>query len=139
MKSKQTEKLWGAAFSQKPSEAVIAFTAGRDVVAVSPADEKLLPYDLWVNKAHCIMLAKTGIIPKSDAGNILNQKVMGEVTVKLLNGAVDVVMMKSPFGFAHTSFTNSDGYKFNVNASAGFIEIYSLQMKLANQAGKSVR
>jgi argininosuccinate lyase len=70
MKSKQTNTLWGAAFSQKPSEAVIAFTAGRDVAAVSPADAKLLPYDLWVNKAHCIMLAKTGIIPKSDAGKI---------------------------------------------------------------------
>jgi argininosuccinate lyase len=66
-----THKLWGAAFSQTPSEAVIAFTAGRDVAAVPPADGKLLPYDLWVNKAHCIMLAKTGIIPKSDAGKIL--------------------------------------------------------------------
>ncbi len=66
----------------------------------------------------------------------VNERVTGEVTVKLLKGAIDVVAMKSPFGLAHTSFTNTDGYSFNVNASAGFIEIYSLQMKLANQIGK---
>jgi len=69
----------------------------------------------------------------------VNQKVTGEVTVKLLKGKADVVAMKSPFGLAHTSFTNTDGYKFNVNASAGFIEIYSLQMKLANQVVLTLR
>lgn len=71
MKKQQTNKLWGAAFSQQPPKAVIAFTAGRDVASVPPADVALLPYDLWVNKAHCIMLAKQGIIPLSDAGKIL--------------------------------------------------------------------
>lgn len=65
--------------------------------------------------------------------DFVNEKVTGDVIVKLLKGKADVVAMKSPFGLAHTSFTNTDGYKFNVNASAGFIEIYSLQMKLANQ------
>ncbi len=68
--------------------------------------------------------------------DFVNEKVTGEVTVKLLKGNVDVVAMQSPFGLAHTSFTNKEGYKFNVNASAGFIEIYSLQMKLAHQVGK---
>jgi argininosuccinate synthase len=68
--------------------------------------------------------------------DFVNQKVTGEVTLKLLKGKVDVVAMKSAFGLAHTSFTNTDGYNFNVNASAGFTEIYSLQMKLANQVGK---
>lgn len=68
--------------------------------------------------------------------DFVNKKVTGVVTVKLLKGKVDVVAMKSPFGLAHTSFTNTDGYKFNVNASAGFIEIYSLQMKLANLVAK---
>lgn len=65
----------------------------------------------------------------------VNQKVTGEVTVKLYKGSVTVVAMKSPFGLDHTSFTNLGGYPFNVNASAGFAEIYSLQMKLANQIG----
>jgi argininosuccinate synthase len=70
--------------------------------------------------------------------DFVNQKVTGEVMVKLLKGKVDVVTMKSPFGLAHTSFTNTDGYKFNVNASAGFIEIYSLQMKLAHLASQGL-
>jgi len=68
---KKSLKLWGAAFTKEPSRAVIAFTAGRDVASVSPADAKLIPYDLWTNKVHVLMLGKNGIIPKSDAGKIL--------------------------------------------------------------------
>jgi argininosuccinate synthase len=67
----------------------------------------------------------------------VNEKVTGEVTVKLYKGDAKAVAMKSPYGLDHTSFTNVGGYPFNVNASAGFIEIYSLQMKLANQIKKS--
>jgi len=63
----------------------------------------------------------------------VNEKVTGEVTIRLYKGSVTVVAMKSPFGLIHTSFSNDGGYDFNVNASAGFIEIYSLQMKVANQ------
>src|SRR5260221_1051935 len=63
----------------------------------------------------------------------VNEKVTGEVTIKLYKGVVDVVAMQSPFALAYTSFLNTEGYTFNVNASAGFIEIYSLQMKLAHQ------
>lgn len=65
--------------------------------------------------------------------DFVNQKVTGEVTVKLFKGKAEVVTMESKFGLSHTSFTNTEGYNFNVNASAGFIEVYSLQMKLANQ------
>lgn len=63
----------------------------------------------------------------------VNQKVTGKVTVKLFKGKATIVAMKSPYGLNHTSFNNHGGYAFNVNASAGFTEIYSLQMKLANQ------
>jgi argininosuccinate synthase len=63
----------------------------------------------------------------------VNEKVTGEVTVKLYKGSAKAVAMKSPFGLAHTSFTNVGGYAFNVNASASFTEIYTLQMKLAKQ------
>ncbi len=66
----------------------------------------------------------------------VNQNVTGEVTVKLYKGSTTVVAMKSPFGLDHTSFSSHGGTSFNVNASAGFIEIYSLQMKLANQMAK---
>jgi argininosuccinate synthase len=66
----------------------------------------------------------------------VNEKVTGDVIVKLYKGSTTVVSLKSPFGLNHTSFSNTEGYGFNVNASAGFTEIYSLQMKLANQIGK---
>ena len=65
--------------------------------------------------------------------DFINQRVTGEVTIQLFKGTTTIVAMNSPFGLHHTSFNNADGYAFNVNASAGFTEIYSLQMKLANQ------
>jgi argininosuccinate lyase len=73
MKTKQTNKLWGAAFTHMPDSAVLNFTAGRDVHAVPAADSFLAPYDVWVNQAHCIMLGKQGIIPVSEAKKILNE------------------------------------------------------------------
>jgi len=82
MKIKQINKLWGVAFNQQPSQAVITFTAGRDVASLPPADYALLPYDVWVNKAHCVMLAKTGIIPVSDASKILSGLFSLETQVK---------------------------------------------------------
>lgn len=63
----------------------------------------------------------------------VNKKVTGEVTIKLYKGQAMMVAMKSPFGLDHTSFNNYGGYPFNVNASAGFTEIFSLQMKIAHQ------
>ncbi len=69
----------------------------------------------------------------------VNVKVTGEVTVKLYKGSAKAVAMTSPYGLDHTSFTNVGGYPCNVNASAGFTEIYSLQMRLANQVTSSVK
>lgn len=66
----------------------------------------------------------------------VNAKVEGEVTIKLYKGQATVVAMQSPYAMHHASFTTSGGYAYNVNASAGFIEVYTLQMKLANQVGK---
>ncbi|MEK7577847.1 MAG: argininosuccinate synthase [Patescibacteria group bacterium] len=67
---------------------------------------------------------------------MVNQKVTGVVTVKLYKGTATIVAMTSPFAMHHASFTTSGGYKYNVNASAGFIEVYTLQMKLAHQVSK---
>ncbi|MDO8619618.1 MAG: argininosuccinate synthase [Candidatus Daviesbacteria bacterium] len=67
----------------------------------------------------------------------VNEKVTGEVTVRLFKGSATVVALKSPYALMHASFNNKEGYGLNVNAAAGFIEIYSLQMKLAHQLGKS--
>lgn len=71
MKKHTTKHLWGAAFTEQPSDVVVAFTAGRDVIGVDASDIALLPYDLWCNQAHAVMLTKTGIIPSSDGAKIL--------------------------------------------------------------------
>ncbi|MFZ2199555.1 MAG: argininosuccinate synthase [Microgenomates group bacterium] len=63
----------------------------------------------------------------------VNERVTGEVTIKLFKGAATVVALTSPYALDYASFNNKEGYDFNVNASAGFVEIYSLQMKLANK------
>jgi argininosuccinate synthase len=68
----------------------------------------------------------------------VNERAEGEITIKLYKGSVTVVAMKSPFGLNHASFTSIGGYNFNVNASAGFTEVYSLQMKMVNQMKNSI-
>lgn len=64
----------------------------------------------------------------------VNEKVNGEVTVKLYKGSAEVVAMKSPYALydKHLATFMKD-YTFNQNASPGFIEIYTLPMRLANQ------
>lgn len=68
---KKKSKLWGSAFKKTPSEAVIGFTAGRDVNALRAADYDLIGYDIWLNRAHAVMLAKKNIISKKEAALIL--------------------------------------------------------------------
>jgi argininosuccinate lyase len=41
---------------------MLAYCAGRDVAGRPPADQALIPYDLWTNRAHCRMLTRKGII-----------------------------------------------------------------------------
>ena len=78
--------------------------------------------------------------PTMDALNAfndtVNEKVEGTVTLKLLKGSVTVIALKSRFGMKHASFNVDEGYAYNVNASAGFIEVYSLQMKIANEIAR---
>ena len=66
----------------------------------------------------------------------VNEKVSGVVTVRLFKGLAAVVAIESPNALSFASFNNKEGYKFNVNASAGFIEVHSLQMKIANQIAR---
>ncbi len=81
--------------------------------------------------------------PAMDAINAfndqINEKVTGEVIIQLFKGSTTVVALKSPYGLNHISFSAKNGYKFNVNASPGFIEIYSLQMKIANQVQREMQ
>ena len=61
------KRLWGKRFEKEPSALAEAFTSGRDVRGIPPADERLIPYDLWGSRAHVVMLAEQGIIPRRDA------------------------------------------------------------------------
>ncbi len=67
----------------------------------------------------------------------VNEKVTGVVSIRLCKGNTTVVALTSPYALDHASFNNKEGYALNVNASAGFTEIYTLQMKLANQIKKT--
>jgi len=69
----------------------------------------------------------------------VNKKVTGVVTFKLYKGSIDIVAIDSPYGLEHSSFNNTEGYDFNVNASPGFIDIYSLQTRLANNIDRKVK
>lgn len=75
--------------------------------------------------------------PVMDAINAFNEKVnelvTGTVMVRLFKGNTTVVSVDSPFKLAHASFNNKEGYALNTNAGPGFIEFYTLQMKLAHQ------
>ena len=62
-----------------------------------------------------------------------NQYVTGEVTVKLFKGSARVVARSSPYALYDrtlASFGESGG-EFNQDASPGFIELFTLQSRLA--------
>lgn len=64
----------------------------------------------------------------------VNEKVTGVVTVKLFKGNVDTVAVHTPnsiFDEKLATFMKSNA--FNQNASAGFTEIYTMQMRLSQE------
>jgi argininosuccinate lyase len=63
----RTGKLWGKRFKKEPATLAENFTSGRDVREISPADERLVPYDIWGSRAHVLMLARKKILPKREA------------------------------------------------------------------------
>lgn len=65
----------------------------------------------------------------------VNDKITGNVTVKLFKGHIEAVAVETPntiFDEKLATFMDSNDL-FNQNASAGFIEHYTLQMKLAQR------
>ena len=65
------EKLWGGRFEELPSKEMVEFLSGRDVRGIPPCDERLIPYDLWGDRAHILMLCRQGILLKRDGKRIL--------------------------------------------------------------------
>ncbi|MBI2020770.1 argininosuccinate synthase [Candidatus Daviesbacteria bacterium] len=69
----------------------------------------------------------------------VNRKVTGKVTLKLYKGVATVVALETPntiFEEKLATFMASDA--FNQNAAASFIELYTLQMRLAQRSERTV-
>lgn len=69
----------------------------------------------------------------------MNEKVNGEVTLRMFKGNLEVVALKTPdalFNEKLATFMKSD--LFNQNASPGFIELWTLPMKMAKQTKKNI-
>lgn len=69
----------------------------------------------------------------------VNEKVRGKVTVKLFKGVAEVVALEtanSIFDEKLATFMKDDSY--NQNAAPGFIEIYTMQMRLAQKKERFV-
>lgn len=69
----------------------------------------------------------------------INEKVTGTVTVKLFKGVAEVVAVKTAntiFDEKLATFMRNNAY--NQNASPGFIEIYTMQMRLAQKKERLV-
>lgn len=70
--------------------------------------------------------------------NQMNNKVTGKVTLSLYKGVVEAVAVDTPntiFEEKLATFMKSSA--FNQNASAGFIELYTLQMRLAQRSERT--
>ncbi len=65
------DRLWGGRFEELPSREMVEFLSGRDVRGIPPCDERLIPYDLWGDRAHILMLCRQGILSKRDGKSIL--------------------------------------------------------------------
>jgi len=65
MRTKKQSTVWQARMHRAPSPRHVAYTAGWDVRERPMADAVLIPYDLWVNRAHALMLRQTGIIDRT--------------------------------------------------------------------------
>lgn len=69
----------------------------------------------------------------------VNDKITGKVTVKIYKGHAEAVAVETPNTLYDEKLaTFMGGNYFNQNASAGFIEHYTLQMKLAQRRQRTV-
>ena len=70
-----------------------------------------------------------------------NEFVTGEVTVKLYKGSATVVARSSPFALYDKSMAgfSESGGEFSQLASPGFIELFSLQSRMAQRVRRQGR
>lgn len=70
-------RLYGTSLVS-PTPDVVAFMAGWDVASKGAADQALVPFDLWVNRAHTQMLVAQGIVTSAQGHDILRGLAMIE-------------------------------------------------------------
>lgn len=70
-KKKSSGQIWHERMKRRPSEINVLYCAGRDIAPRPSADEHLIPYDIWTNKAHALMLGKQRVIPATTLSRIL--------------------------------------------------------------------
>ena len=66
-----TQRLYGNNLVS-PTPEVVAFMAGWDVVSKGAADQELVPFDIWVNRAHTYMLVQQAIITAAQGREIFH-------------------------------------------------------------------
>ena len=86
---KKSSQIWSNHLNNPPDEQNVLFCAGRDVQEIPMADQILLPFDIWTNRAHCIMLHKQEIISRNCLEKILNGLDKLEILVEEGNFALD--------------------------------------------------
>ena len=69
-----------------------------------------------------------------------NEVVTGEVTLKLYKGSVSPVARQSPYALYDRSLASfgESGGDFSQHASPGFIELFTLQSRLAHRVRRTV-
>jgi argininosuccinate synthase len=70
----------------------------------------------------------------------VNELVTGEVTIKLYRGSATPVARSSPYGLYDRSLASfgESGGDFSQHASPGFIELFTLQSRLAHRVRNAV-
>ena len=66
----QAGRLYGTSLVS-PTPEIVAFMAGWDVASKGAADQSLVPYDIWLNRAHTRMLVAQGILTSEQGKAIL--------------------------------------------------------------------
>ncbi|MGQ4808176.1 Argininosuccinate lyase [Candidatus Entotheonellaceae bacterium PAL068K] len=68
---RQSNRLYGTSLV-RPTPEVVAFMAGWDVASKGAADQSLVPFDLWVNRAHTHMLVRQSILTQAQGQALLD-------------------------------------------------------------------
>lgn len=65
--ARKKNQLWGDRLNEPPEMRNVAYCAGRDVAIRPMADALLVPFDVWQNRAHVVMLRDRRIITPATA------------------------------------------------------------------------